>query len=141
MTAPNTLVDDMVTNLQGITLTTPHVIAKRMSALSEREDDFDSPSAYVWSGEEVWEKASRGGVFIRTYSINVGVGHPVGEDDDAVVDAFFVAVEEIKNQIKETRVGNLPCTGIEQPRPFNTEWLADAGMYFTTITFQFKAIQ
>jgi len=135
--ASEALVDAVVTKLGTLTLTGTPTIAKDLWVVRLLEN-LTSLQVVVSGGPEEWEKLTRSGASLKTYSVLVYIVAPCG-DSDSDVGGFLELAEEIKTGlIAGGEQAGLVPDSIDQAEPFSQEHLYEAGQFFTYITINYK---
>jgi hypothetical protein len=130
------IVDDLVTALTAGSYTQTIVVTKELVQRTDRAA-LTGIEVTVSSGLESWEKASRGGVYIKTYEARVVI--TTAAATDSAVDLYIELSEEIKEDLATQAMSSLACVGIEQDEPYDIDRLYDAGSLFVAmITFQYR---
>jgi len=128
------IVDDLVTALTAGSYTQTIVATKELVQRTDRAT-ISVNEVTVSAGVESWEKATRAGIYIKTYEGRVVV---TAASTDSGVDLFIELVEEIKEDLSTQKMSSLACVGIEQDEPYDLDRQYDSQLFVAMITFQYR---
>lgn len=133
------LVDAMVDALNEGSFPTSFT-ARRNLFMRQQVKDINALTVSVFAGPESQELASRGGKWLRTYDVHVGVYAPLQSDASEDIARHLQITSEIKDQVGVLALNGIPCSEIEQDEPFDVDAVQERALFAAVITFRYKKV-
>jgi len=128
------IVDDVVTALAAGSYTQTIAATKEIQQRTDRAK-ISTIEVTASAGLESWEKATRAGIYIKTYEARVVI---TADTTATTTELLTELSEEIKEDLSTQAMSSLACVGIEQDEPYDIDRLYDSGLFVTLITFQYR---
>lgn len=136
------IVDAVVAFIDAATYSQAFTPTKKLVPVFER-DQLSGFEVDVYAGPTIREKQSRGGVYLKTYSVGVVVRHGAdvsASEQETRAGAFLQLCEEIAASLEDVNMAGLPPVEIEQDAPFDAARVSDHGLFFTQIIIRYKGL-
>ncbi len=136
------LVDAVITHLDGLTLSMAFTPAKLLVPVYERDDlEDDELEVTAHAGPIARQRLTRGGTWIKTYSVGVVIRY-ASDDPPEILETkaaeLQLLAEEIMDAMGSASMLGMPLVEIEQDVPFDLGQVQDGGLLRSEITLRYK---
>lgn len=136
------LVDAVITHLDGLTLSMAFTPAKLLVPVYARDDlDADELEVTAHAGPILRQRLTRGGIWIKTYSVGLVIRYASDDpkaDLETKAGELQLLAEEIMDAMGSVSMAGMPLVEIEQDVPFDLGHVQDNGLMKSEITLRYK---
>ena len=136
------LVDAVVAHLDGLTLSLPFTVEKKLVPNFER-DQLSGCVVSVYAGQNTRDKQTRSGVWSKLWSVGIVVryGADVSQAEQETRAAQYLQLcEEIQAALEATNMAGLLPAEMEQDAPFDQGKVSDYGLFITQIIIRYRGL-